>query len=116
PLNEEQIRNIARLMVKELEQRLERQGLTMELEEDAYKFLAEEGFDSVYGARPLRRAILRMIEDPISESILSGEYREGDRILLRLEDGQLAFHKESPTEAAPAEESTADEESAPENE
>ncbi|MDO4732349.1 MAG: ATP-dependent Clp protease ATP-binding subunit [Bacillota bacterium] len=114
PLKEEQICDIARLMVKELKHRLERQGLSMELEEDAYKFLAEEGFDNVYGARPLRRAILRMIEDPISEAILSGEYREGDRILLRLEEGQLAFHKESPSPRRQVEElRAAGEESSP---
>ena len=64
----------------------------------------------------MKKSLTETIIEELKISILSGEYREGDRILLRLEDGQLAFHKESPTEAAPAEESTADEESAPENE
>ena len=111
PLNEEEIRNIARLMVKELEQRLERQGLTMVLDEQVYTFLASKGFDSVYGARPLRRAILRLMEDPISESILSGEYREGDRIHVSVEGEALHFSKEVETQDAttPAVEPTQEE-------
>ena len=108
PLNEEEIRNIARLMVKELDQRLARQGLTMELDDAAYQHLAEVGFDSVYGARPLRRAILRMLEDPISEAILSGDYREGDQIKVSLQDGELQFHKESAAKPETAAETAAE--------
>ena len=108
PLNEAEIRNIARLMVKELEQRLERQGLTMVLDEQVYTFLADKGFDSVYGARPLRRAILRLLEDPISEAILSGEYREGDQIHVHVDGETLHFSKEAApsAEASPSPSST----------
>ena len=76
-----------------------------------YTFLASKGFDSVYGARPLRRAILRLMEDPISESILSGEYREGDRIHVSVEGEALHFSKEVETQDAttPAVEPTQEE-------
>ena len=93
PLNKEEICSIAKLMVKELEKRLELQNLTMHLTDEVYAYLADKGFDSVYGARPLRRAILNMLEDPISESILSGEYQDGDTIEVDMQDGAIKFQK-----------------------
>ncbi len=92
-------------MVNELQKRLALlQNLSMNLTDEVYAHLAEKGFDSVYGARPLRRAILNMLEDPISESILKGEYTDGDTIDVYMEDGEIKFKKAPKAEAITTEE------------
>ncbi|NLF80237.1 MAG: AAA domain-containing protein [Clostridia bacterium] len=100
PLQEDEIKEIAKLMVAELQKRLETQNLKLDVNEHVYAFLAEKGFDNLYGARPLRRAILTLIEDPISESIIQSEYTNGDTIAVSVADGALQFHKAQ--SAAPA--------------
>ncbi|MDO4581997.1 MAG: ATP-dependent Clp protease ATP-binding subunit [Bacillota bacterium] len=92
-LTEPQIRQIAALMLGELQKRLLEQELTLHTGDEVYAYLGEKGFDSVYGARPLRRAILRMVEDPISEAILRGEYQPGDAIEAYIEDDELKLRK-----------------------
>lgn len=92
-LTEEEINSIAKLMVEDLEKRLEMQNLKLHLEENVYTYLAQKGFDNFYGARPLRRAILKMIEDPISEAIITREYADGDIIEAYLENEELKFRK-----------------------
>jgi len=68
--------------------------------EDVKGLLASEGYDANYGARPLRRAVQRMIEDPLSEQVLLGRFSEGDRIEGFVDDGNVAFRKaEVPTES-----------------
>lgn len=104
PLNKDEICSIAKLMVNELQKRLALQELQMQLSDDVYAYLAEKGFDSVYGARPLRRSILNMLEDPISEAILKGEYSQGDTIDVYLEDGEIKFKKGSQAEKIETEE------------
>ncbi|MCL2816971.1 MAG: AAA family ATPase, partial [Clostridiales bacterium] len=94
PLTGEEIGQIARLMVADLQKRMKTQSFTLTLEDEVYDFLAKEGFDEVFGARPLRRAILRLMEDPLSEAILSGQFAEGDRIRAALDgEGKIAFSK-----------------------
>ena len=100
PLNKDEICSIAKLMVNELQKRLALQELKMQLSDDVYAHLAEKGFDSVYGARPLRRSILNMLEDPISEAILIGEYSQGDTIDVYLADGEIKFKKGPKAEKA----------------
>ena len=92
-LNEAEICAIAALMLKELQTRLSAQGISLQAAEDVYKYLADKGFDSTYGARPLRRAILRLIEDPVSEAILSRQYGEGDSIEVYVAGDRLEFRK-----------------------
>ncbi len=104
PLNQDEICSIAKLMVNELQKRLALQNLSMNLTDEVYAHMAEKGFDSVYGARPLRRAILNMLEDPISESILKGEYTDGDTIDVYMEDGEIKFKKAPKAEAITTEE------------
>lgn len=104
PLNKDEICSIAKLMVNELQKRLALQELKMQLSDDVYAYLAEKGFDSVYGARPLRRSILNMLEDPISEAILKGEYSQGDTIGVYLEDGEIKFKKGPQAEKVETEE------------
>ncbi len=92
-LNKEHINAIVGLMLEELNNKLKDHGLTMEIISDAKEVLAEEGFDAEFGARPLRRAIQRLIENPLSEKILEGEFKENDVILIEAEKNQIKFKK-----------------------
>ena len=91
PLENEQICAIARLMVADLQKRLLDQNMTLFVSDDVYERLAEEGFNPAYGARPLRRAVLRLLEDPLSEAILRGEFTDGAQIQARMEDNKITF-------------------------
>ncbi|GAI15425.1 unnamed protein product, partial [marine sediment metagenome] len=90
-LTEEQLRSIVDLMVKDLQKRLKEHKLGVELTEAAKSWLAKEGYDPVYGARPLRRAIERNVENPLSTRLLRGEFNEGDTIIVDLGDEGLNF-------------------------
>ncbi len=79
-LTEEQLRSIVDLMVKDLQQRLVERKISIEIGNEAKSWLAKVGYDPVYGARPLRRAIEQYVENPLSSRILCGEFREGDTI------------------------------------
>lgn len=92
-LNKEHIKSIVELMLKELSRKLAEHGIKVEYSPDAKDFLAEEGFDAEFGARPLRRAIQRYVENALSEKLLAGEFKENDTILIEAEDKELAFHK-----------------------
>jgi ATP-dependent Clp protease ATP-binding subunit ClpC len=82
PLTQEQIIRVVSLMLKDVQGRLEERGITFELTSDANLWLSREGYDPIYGARPLRRAVARFLENPMSKSILSGEFTSGDHILV----------------------------------
>ncbi len=82
PLTAEQIVEIVGLMAKDVQNRLVERGLTFELTTDASQWLAKEGFDPVYGARPLRRAVQRNLENALSKGILSGEFLPGDHVVV----------------------------------
>ena len=82
PLTQEQIIRIVGLMIKDVQGRLEERGITFELTADANLWLGREGYDPVYGARPLRRAVTRFLENPMSKGILSGEFLSGDHVLV----------------------------------
>ena len=92
-LTQQQIVEIAKLMVADLRERLIAQNMTINLTDDAYKLIAKEGTDAAYGARPLRRAIQRLLEDPLSEELLEGKWTSGSVIQANVsEDGEsLAF-------------------------
>jgi ATP-dependent Clp protease ATP-binding subunit ClpC len=90
-LNEEQLRQIVELLVKELQERLADRKLSIELSDKAKSWLVKEGYDPVYGARPLRRAIERYVENPLSSKLLGGEFKEGDTVKVDLGDKGLTF-------------------------
>ena len=92
-LTTEQIQQIVGLMVKEVEERLAAHGVAIDVTDKATEWLAKEGFDPVYGARPLRRAIQRYIENPLSRKILAAEFQAGDRVVVEAGDGELTFAK-----------------------
>ena len=92
-LVKEQLRYIVQLQTKGLEQRLEDQKLALKISDAALDYLAELGYDPVYGARPLKRAISRYLETAIAKSILRGEYQPGDTIFVDVQDERLVFKK-----------------------
>ncbi len=99
-LTRDDLHEIARRMLQTLTRRVEANvGLTLTFDDAAMDFLAEEGFDKVYGARPLRRTIQTKVEDPLSEAILDGALQKGDRVLCTLREGALAFDKTPPAAA-----------------
>ena len=93
PLTQQQILQIVGLMVKEVQARLADRGITFELTADAGLWLAREGFDPVYGARPLRRAVQRHLENALSRRVLSGEVQEGDHLVVDAGDAGLVLSK-----------------------
>jgi len=99
-LTEEQLRNIVDLMVKDLQSRLAERKLGIELAEKAKSWLVREGYDPVYGARPLRRVIERYVENPLSTKLLRGELKEGDTVKIDLVKGGLTFKTKAAAEAA----------------
>ena len=90
-LTEEQLRSVVDLMVKNLQERLAERKLGVELTEGAKSWLAKKGYDPLYGARPLRRAIERYVENPLSTKVLRGEFKEGDTIKVDLKGDALTF-------------------------
>ncbi|MFQ5488591.1 MAG: AAA family ATPase, partial [Gammaproteobacteria bacterium] len=93
PLSREQIRAITRIQIQYLRDRLRERDMGIELSDAALDKLGEAGFDPVYGARPLKRAIQQQLENPLAREILSGHYGEGDLIKVDVRDGALVFSK-----------------------
>ncbi|MDD5288716.1 MAG: AAA family ATPase, partial [Dehalococcoidales bacterium] len=90
-LTEEQLRQVVDLLAKDLEKRLAERKLGVEITEKAKSWLAKEGYDPVYGARPLRRALEKYVENPLSIKVLGGEFKEGDTIKVDAGDEGLTF-------------------------
>jgi ATP-dependent Clp protease ATP-binding subunit ClpB len=94
-LDEKNIGSIAKIQLATLEQRLARMDMAMDVSAEALQKIAEAGFDPVYGARPLKRAIQQQIENPLSKAILEGRFGPKDVINVSVENGELAFVKVS---------------------
>lgn len=92
-LTQEQIREIVNLMLKEVAVRMKENEVDIEVTEPVKDLLAKEGYDENYGARPLRRAILRLIEDRLSEELLMKTFKRGDSVLLDMEGENLIIKK-----------------------
>ena len=94
PLGAKELEQIADNMLAELNNRMKANGLEIELVPSAKELLLKEGSDSKYGARPLRRALRKLIEDPVSDLFLAGKFTKGDKIIAELgKDKELQFHK-----------------------
>jgi len=91
PLNEAQIREIVGIQLQYLRRRLAERDMQLELSDEALDQLAEVGYDPVYGARPLKRAIQQRVENPLAQEILRGSFAPGDQVRIDVEDGKLAF-------------------------
>ena len=93
-LTKEEIKKIASLIINnEVRKLLEERKIDLKTTEEIKELLTKEGYDSNFGARPLRRTIERLIENPISEKLLAGEFKEGDCILIKAKDGKIIFSK-----------------------
>ncbi len=93
PLGTEQIRAIVDIQLPYLRKRLLERNMELELDDKARDLIGEAGFDPVYGARPLKRAIQQQIENPLAQRILKGEFVPGDQIRVSVREGQLSFTK-----------------------
>jgi ATP-dependent Clp protease ATP-binding subunit ClpC len=106
PLSLEQMDKIVAIQMREIQERLRDHGLEVELTDAAREWLARLGFDSDFGARPLRRALQKFVESPLSVQILSGKFSEGDTVCVDLKENEIIFtkgvckpkHKETKTE------------------
>ena len=91
PLGREQIRDIADLQLDHLRKRLLDQELSLEISDDLMDLIADKGFDPVYGARPLKRALQQIIENPLAEEVLNGKYAPGDVVTASLDGDKVVF-------------------------
>jgi ATP-dependent Clp protease ATP-binding subunit ClpB len=100
PLGKEELGEIAELQLERLRERLAERRLGLELTDAAKEVLAEVGWDPTYGARPLKRAIQRLIENPLALRLLEGDFAEGDVIRVDAPDGELVFARAEAATAA----------------
>jgi len=100
PLTREQIKNIVNIQLERLRKRLAERRITLQLTPAALDLIANEGYDPVYGARPLKRVIQRRLQDPLAMAVLDGKFREGDTVLVDGEKGELVLRKAGAKEHA----------------
>lgn len=93
PLNQEQISAIAKIQVTRLQKRLQEKDIKLEISDDALAFLARAGYDPVFGARPLKRALQQNLENPLAQDLLKGDFAAGDIIHVSLRDNNIVFAK-----------------------
>ena len=93
PLGSAQIRSIARVQSQHVVKRLAERGIELAFSDNSLDRLAEAGYDPIYGARPLKRAIQTMVENPLARHILNGEFANGDHVEVTVRDGNLEFAK-----------------------
>jgi ATP-dependent Clp protease ATP-binding subunit ClpC len=102
-LTKEEVLQIVDLMISRVRQELSHQGMDLEVTHEVRELLAQEGYDPQFGARPLRRAVQRLIEDPLAEEILLGRFVPGDTIRAEVEDGKIFFTKSADLPVMPCE-------------
>jgi len=100
PLTREQLAEIVELQLARLRERLSERGLSLELTDAAKDLIAEVGWDPTYGARPLKRALQRLVENPLALRLLEGDFGEGDTVRVDVRDGELVFEKAGTVAAA----------------
>jgi len=100
PLTEEHLKQIVDLLISEVEKRLADRDIKLELDEEAKSWLLKEGYEPAYGARPLRRAIQRYVENPLSSRILRGEIKDGNTVVVHVEGEGLGFSIKKKVKAA----------------
>jgi ATP-dependent Clp protease ATP-binding subunit ClpB len=98
PLTREQIADIVELQLQRLRERLAERGLSLEITDAGKEVVAEAGWDPTYGARPLKRAIQRLIENPLAIRLLEADFEAGDTVLVDARDGELVFEKVTASE------------------
>jgi ATP-dependent Clp protease ATP-binding subunit ClpB len=102
PLTKDQLADIVELQLERLRARLADRGIELELTEEAKQVIADAGWDPTYGARPLKRAIQRMVENPLALRLLEGDFGEGDTVRVDAKDGELVFERAAARQPAAA--------------
>jgi ATP-dependent Clp protease ATP-binding subunit ClpC len=103
PLTEDDVKQIVDLMVKRVREQLEAKDIDLSLTDAAKSLLAQKGYDPTLGARPLRRTIQRLLEDPLSEKLLWKEFRSGQTVIVDARDGEIVFEAPEPPDTPPVE-------------
>ena len=94
PLTREELAQVVDLLLTRLRDLAAGQGMRLEVTQAAKEFVADQGYDAEYGARPLKRAIQRLVENPLSSALLRGQFTSGDTVVVDLEGGALVFRKD----------------------
>ena len=100
PLTEEHLKKIVDLLISEVQTRLDDRNITLDLDDEARAWLLKEGYEPAYGARPLRRAIQRYVENPLSSRILQGEIKDGETVVVGISGDVLSFSTKKKVKAA----------------
>jgi ATP-dependent Clp protease ATP-binding subunit ClpB len=93
-LSKEDLVQIVDIQLGHLQDRLAERKITLHVSDEAKRYLAEEGYDPVYGARPLKRVIQREIQDPLAREMLEGRFSDGDMVRAELRDSRIVFERE----------------------
>jgi ATP-dependent Clp protease ATP-binding subunit ClpC len=96
PLTLVEMEQIVALQIQEVQERLNEYNITIQLTDAARQWLAQEGYDPAFGARPLRRAIQKHVESPLSVKLLGGEFKNGATVLVDVEKEKIVFHASQP--------------------
>ncbi len=102
-MTKDNIKQIVDLEVKKVAERLEDHEIVLETTPDAVELLAEQGYDPDMGARPLKRVIQQKVEDPLSDALLSGQFSDGDTVVVDAKDGEIFLHRAEHQEDPPPE-------------
>jgi ATP-dependent Clp protease ATP-binding subunit ClpC len=92
-LTDEELKQIAGLIISDTEKNVQTREMDLKVDEAAKEIIVKEGYEPKFGARPLRRAVQRLIENPLSNDIISGKFKTGDAILAKGEKGKITFEK-----------------------
>ncbi|MGE5140162.1 MAG: hypothetical protein ACM3JD_11920 [Rudaea sp.] len=93
-LDLDDLKRIVQIQLEQVSKRLAERNITIELSDPAKELLVREGYDPTYGARPLKRTIQRRVLDPLALEVLNGRIRDGDHVVVEVENGQLVFLRE----------------------
>jgi ATP-dependent Clp protease ATP-binding subunit ClpB len=94
PLGEDQLSQIVRIQIRRFEKLLAERQITLHLSDQAVAKVAEAGYDPIYGARPLKRSLQKLVIDPLATHLLAGDFQPGDHIEVDVTGGEISFHKQ----------------------
>src|SRR3989339_619220 len=101
PLSDDELKQIAKLIISDVEKQMEDQEMQLSMDDDVTALIAKEGYDPKYGARPLRRAVRRLIENPLSNQLIEGKFKAGDKVVAKVKEEKIVFEKIGKAEIKP---------------
>ena len=105
-LNKKEVKKIVDMLLEEKKELLQEREMNVEISEEARNLIAKEGYDPDFGARPLRRAIQKLIDNSLSEEILKGRFKEGEDIVIGIKNGNIVFNKKKKNKVGKAKNKT----------